>query len=119
MTAPQLLTRAALAEDIARTARDVPGVAFLRPGLAGLLRAGRPATSGATAVTSSSAGVRLRGGAGSSPLEVEVRLVAMRSRRTVEVARATRSAIEARLAALLPEQSAEATRVSVTVTGLV
>ncbi|MFF0275548.1 hypothetical protein [Streptomyces sp. NPDC004330] len=52
-------------------------------------------------------------------MEVEVRLVAMRSRRTVEVARATRSAVEARLAALLPEQSVEATRVSVTVTGLV
>ncbi|MEK9518554.1 hypothetical protein MIU24_03910 [Streptomyces venezuelae] len=119
MTAPQPLTRAALAEDIARTARDVTGVAFLRPGLAGLLRARRPAPAETTVATSSSAGVRLRGGAGTSPLQVEIRLVAVRSRRTVDVARATRSAVEARLAALLPAQTVGAAQVSVTITGLV
>ncbi|WP_261992757.1 hypothetical protein [Streptomyces sp. adm13(2018)] len=52
-------------------------------------------------------------------MQVEIRLVAVRSRRTVDVARATRSAVEARLAALLPAQTVGAAQVSVTITGLV
>ncbi|MER5963544.1 hypothetical protein [Streptomyces sp. NPDC002057] len=119
MTRSKPLTRAALADDIARTARNVPGVAFLRPGLSGLLRDGLPFASRATAASLSSAGVRLRGGDGTSPLQVEVRLVALRSNRAVDVARAARSAVEVRLAALLPAQTVGAARVSVTVTGLV
>ncbi|MFD4370691.1 hypothetical protein [Streptomyces sp. NPDC058486] len=119
MTRSQPLTRAALADDIARTARNVPGVAFLRPGLSGLLRAGLPVASRTTAASSSSAGVRVRGGDGTSPLQVEVRLVALRSRRSVDVARAARTAVEARLAALLPAQTVGAAQVSVTITGLV
>ncbi|WP_329285599.1 hypothetical protein [Streptomyces sp. NBC_00691] len=119
MTRPQPLTRSALADDIARAARNVPGVAFLRPGLSGLLRDGLRRPSPAAAASSSSAGVRVHGGDRTSPLRVEVRLVVLRSSRTVDVARAVRSVVEARLAALLPGRTAGAARVSVTVTGLV
>ncbi|MFE3294249.1 hypothetical protein [Streptomyces sp. NPDC059201] len=52
-------------------------------------------------------------------MQVEVRLVALRSRRSVDVARAARTAVEARLAALLPAQTVGAAQVSVTITGLV
>ncbi|MFG3039252.1 hypothetical protein ACGFYZ_20370 [Streptomyces sp. NPDC048330] len=107
------ISRAALTQEIARAVRDVPGVAFLRPGLADLLRAA-PASAD-TGGAHSGAGVRVRGGGG-APWHVEVRLVALSENRTVDVARAARRAVEALLDGLAAQEAARA-HVSVTVTG--
>ncbi|MFJ6728308.1 hypothetical protein ACIQPQ_25735 [Streptomyces sp. NPDC091281] len=125
-----------LAQDIARAVEQVPGVAFLRPGLGGRLRsvltraeAGPLLGAGAAAVegrgvgagpgTGSSAGVRLvRPGGGAGPWQVEIHLVARRQARTVDVARAARRTVQDHLAAVLPAEAGRA-RVTVTVTGLV
>ncbi|RSS82066.1 hypothetical protein EF919_39810 [Streptomyces sp. WAC02707] len=114
----QRIDRSALTEEIARTVLEVPGVAFLRPGLANLLGAAS-AASGADARQAgvSSAGVRVRGGA-DGPWHVEIRLVALHADRTLDVARAARRAVEEHLAALLPK-SAPRADVTVTVTGRV
>ncbi|MFF4873293.1 hypothetical protein ACIPQA_28035 [Streptomyces sp. NPDC090109] len=114
----QRIDRSALTEEIARTVLEVPGVAFLRPGLTNLLGGG-PATSGADGrrVGTSAAGVRVRGGA-DGPWHVEIRLVALHADRTLDVARAARRAVEERLDALLPGGVPRAD-VSVTVTGRV
>lgn len=107
-----------LGEDIARAVAELPGVAFLKPGLAGRLRTAlarpEPAVGGAA-----SAGVRLTRPNGDGGVwHVEVQFVALRRARTVDVARAARKAVEAQLAQALPAQ-AEAARITVTVTGLV
>ncbi|MEV7433688.1 hypothetical protein AB0465_35680 [Streptomyces griseoviridis] len=108
---------ATLTEEIARAVVEVPGVAFLKPGLSGLVRStlarGERGTGPATP-----SGVRLTRSGDGEPWRVEIHLVALRHSRTVDVARATRSAVEERMAALFPTEAAGA-RVSVTVTGLV
>ncbi|MFG2478927.1 hypothetical protein [Streptomyces fagopyri] len=109
-TAHTVLT--ALTEEVAKAVREVAGVAYLRPGVAQLLR-------GAVAPAGRPAGVRItRGGDGADPWNVEVRIVALSDTRALDVARATRAAVEACLTSSLPRETAPA-RVSVTVTGLV
>ncbi|MBN0043477.1 hypothetical protein JS756_05040 [Streptomyces actuosus] len=96
---------------------DVPGVAFLKPGLAARLRSAlsRPDPGTGRAPTS---GVRLATGAdGTGPWRVDVQVVALRRARSVDVARAVRATVERHLAARFPERPAP--RVTVTVTGLV
>ncbi|MEW2162785.1 Asp23/Gls24 family envelope stress response protein [Streptomyces sp. NPDC007084] len=103
-----------LTEALARTVLDVPGVAFLKPGLTDLLRSrtgAEPARPGAR-----TAGIRVTRREESEPWEVDVRIVARKERRSVDVARATRQAVEESLAVLLPDGKAS---VRVTVTGLV
>ncbi|NNN29683.1 hypothetical protein HLK59_04795 [Streptomyces sp. S3(2020)] len=106
-----------LTAEIARAVEDLPGVAFLRPGLGGRLRAAlvRPEPG---ADPASPAGVRLARPGGTGPWLVEIHLVARRAARTVDVARAARRTVEEQLSTALPGQSARA-RVTVTVTGLV
>ncbi|MFE1926479.1 hypothetical protein ACFW91_28455 [Streptomyces asoensis] len=117
MTAPLTSSaRTALAEKVAATVESVPGVAFLRPGLADRLRSTLPRSAPA-ADAAPVAGVRLTRPRGNGPWHVEIHVVALRQARTVEVARAVRDAVELRLAVLLPAPPAPT--VAVTVTGLV
>ncbi|MDG9694911.1 Asp23/Gls24 family envelope stress response protein [Streptomyces mutabilis] len=105
--------RDALAGTVARVAAEVPGVAFLRPGLAELIRGsartGTPRTAGRTP-----AGVRVTRGSGTGPWEVDVQLVVRRGHRALTVARAVRDAVSAALA-----RTAPGAQVTVTVTGAV
>ncbi|MEW2568829.1 hypothetical protein [Streptomyces sp. NPDC047070] len=131
-----------LAEEIARAVESVPGVAFLRPGLAGRLRstrvrpqrgtdgapaagvltAGGPATGvpmpGASMPGVSAAGVRLNRPDGTGRRHVEIHLVALKHARALDVARAARRRVEAHLVERFPAEPAPA-RVTVTVTGQV
>ncbi|PSM44929.1 hypothetical protein C6Y14_02140 [Streptomyces dioscori] len=137
-----------LAEEIARAVETVPGVAFLRPGLAGRLRptrgrpqrgkdaapaagaltAGAPTTGARTTAEVpttrvpmtgvSAAGVRLSGPDGTGRRHVEIHLVALRQSRALDVARAARRRVEAHLVERFPAEPAPA-RVTVTVTGQV
>ncbi|MFD4572739.1 hypothetical protein ACFWNK_19230 [Streptomyces sp. NPDC058417] len=131
-----------LTQNIARAVEQVPGVAFLRPGLGGRLRSvltraeagpllgagaaagegrgvGAGAGWGSSGASGSSAGVRLvRPGGGAGPWQVEIHLVARRQARTVDVARAARRTVQDHLAMALPAEAGRA-RVTVTVTGLV
>ncbi|MFE2296429.1 Asp23/Gls24 family envelope stress response protein [Streptomyces sp. NPDC059452] len=104
-----------LAEAAAGAAQDVPGVAFLRPGVVDLLRtravdrAPRPATgSGARAQ-----GVRVSRDAATGVWHIDIRLVLHRGHRALDVTRAVHAAT---LAALRAEPSVT---VRVTVTGVV
>ncbi|WP_405949511.1 hypothetical protein OG588_26725 [Streptomyces prunicolor] len=108
---------ATLTEEIARAVEDLPGVAFLKPGLTGLLRSALPRSDRSTAATAS-AGVRVSRPSGAEPWRVEISLVALRHVRGVDVARAARRTVEERVAALFPAETMPA-QVSVTVTGLV
>lgn len=104
-----------LTDDIARAVAELPGVAFLRPALAGRLRSAlaRQAAGGAAS------GVRLTPPREpDDPWRVEIHLVALADARTVDVARSARRTAEDRLAAALPADGARV-RATVTVTGLV
>ncbi|MFE7071476.1 hypothetical protein ACFU96_15485 [Streptomyces sp. NPDC057620] len=136
-----------LAEEIARAVESVPGVAFLRPGLAGRLRstrvrpprgtdgapaagvltAGGPTTGvpmsgasmpGVPMPGVSAAGVRLNRPDGTGRRHVEIHLVALKHARALDVARAARRRVEAHLVERFPAEPAPA-RVTVTVTGQV
>ncbi|MDI3098338.1 MULTISPECIES: hypothetical protein [Streptomyces] len=102
-----------LAATVARVTAEVPGVAFLRPGLAELIRGsartGAPATAGRTP-----AGVRVTRGSGAGPWEVDVQIVVHRDHRALTVARAVRDAVTAALA-----ERAPGAQVTVTVTNAV
>lgn len=76
----------------ADAARRVPGVAFLKPGLAGRLRASAARVGrGATRLHADpAAGVRVRPG---SPWAVEVHLVLRHGHRALDVTRAVRAAV--------------------------
>ncbi|MFD7296444.1 hypothetical protein ACFV9W_24420 [Streptomyces sp. NPDC059897] len=98
-----------LTADIARAVTDVPGVAFLKPDLAGRLRSALGGPSG----------VRLtppRGADGT--WRIEIQLVALARSRTVDVARAACRTAEEQLAKAVPDQRGRA-HVTVTITGLV
>ncbi|CAL9637806.1 Asp23/Gls24 family envelope stress response protein [Streptomyces sp. enrichment culture] len=94
--------RDALAGTVARVAADVPGVAFLRPGLADLFRSsargGPPGAGGRR----QAAGVRVGRASGSGPWEVDVQIVVRRDHRALTVARAVRDAVTEALAAKAP-----------------
>ncbi|MHB9855837.1 hypothetical protein ACSYGO_42250 [Streptomyces krungchingensis] len=108
---------ATLTEDIAETVQNVPGVAFLEPGITGLLRSALSA-AGPGAKGARPAGVRMDRPGRADPWHVEIELVARGDARSVDVARATRAAVQDRLASLFPAEPAPA-HVTVTVTGLV
>ncbi|MFG2547574.1 Asp23/Gls24 family envelope stress response protein [Streptomyces sp. NPDC048232] len=102
--------RDALAGTVARVTADVPGVAFLRPGLADLVRG--PARTGAPrAAGRAPAGVRVTRASGAGPWEVDVQIVVHRDHRALTVARAVRDAVTAALAGTAP-----GAQVTVTVT---
>ncbi|MEU1047333.1 Asp23/Gls24 family envelope stress response protein [Streptomyces sp. NPDC005897] len=105
--------RDALADTVARVAADVPGVAFLRPGLVDLLRApartGPPRAAGRTP-----AGVRVSRASGAQPWEVDVQIVVHRDHHALTVARAVRDAVAAALSGAAP-----GVQVTVTVTNAV
>ncbi|MEB8337570.1 hypothetical protein [Streptomyces endophyticus] len=106
-----------LTDAIARAVADVPGVAFLKPDLAGRLRSALahpvpPAGAGPS-------GVRLTPPRGADdPWHIEIQLVALAHSRTVDVARAARRAAEEHLAMAVSDQGTRA-HVTVTVTGLI
>jgi len=102
-----------LVEEVATAVTGVPGVAFLRPGLADRLRTtpSRPAPDSGGA-----AGVRLTRPDGEGPWYVEIHVVTLRQARAVDVARGVRDAVGHRLGVLAPAEPSP--RVTVTVTGL-
>ncbi|MET8485519.1 Asp23/Gls24 family envelope stress response protein [Streptomyces tendae] len=105
--------RDALAGTVARVAADVPGVAFLRPGLVDLfrpaVRTGPPRDAGRAP-----AGVRVSRASGAGPWEVDVQIVVRRDHRALAVARAVRDAVTAALSGAAPDA-----QVTVTVTNAV
>jgi hypothetical protein len=106
----------ALTEEIARTVEGVPGVAFLRPGLAGRLRSALPRPQEGR-VRTPTAGVRLSRPGGAEPWHVEIHLVALGQARALDVARAARRSVEAYLLSMFPSEASA--HVTVTVTGRV
>ncbi|MFD6328135.1 Asp23/Gls24 family envelope stress response protein [Streptomyces niveus] len=98
---------------LARAAADaverVPGVAFLRPGLADLVRASYASRD------RRKSGIRVRPGAVPGSWRIEVQFVARRTHRTLDVTRAVREAV---LGVAEAGESGPVT-VTVTVTGLV
>lgn len=105
----------AMKDRLARAAGDaveqVPGVAFLRPGLADLVRASYASRD------RRKSGVRVRPGEGPDAWRIEVQFVARRTHRTLDVTRAVREAV---LGIAEAGDSGRITlSVSVTVTGLV
>ncbi|MFJ9728712.1 Asp23/Gls24 family envelope stress response protein [Streptomyces sp. NPDC101209] len=109
-------THTTLVEEAAVAAESVPGVAFLKPGLAERLRSAlsRPAPPAGRART---AGVRMTADGDGGSWHVEIQVVVDRQARAVDVARAVRDRVRDRLAALTPARPAPT--VTVTVTGRV
>lgn len=81
--------RSLLAREIARSVVEVPGVAFLNPGLTALLRPFEPRTADPALPS----GVRVNGHHGAEPMRIDVRIVVLRHSRPADVARATRRAV--------------------------
>ncbi|WP_369205483.1 Asp23/Gls24 family envelope stress response protein [Streptomyces sp. PU-14G] len=99
---------------VAAAALQVPGVAFLKPGLAGRLRASASALARAgrgsdRRQTEPTAGVRVRPG---SPWTAEVYIVLQRGHRALDVTRGVRSAV-------VDSFGETPVRVTVTVSGMV
>ncbi|MFH8992602.1 Asp23/Gls24 family envelope stress response protein [Streptomyces sp. NPDC017940] len=91
------------------------GVAFLRPGLAGLLRSS--VGLGAARGGAGASGVRVRRHKGSEGLDIQVYVVLNRGHRALDVTRAVRSAV---LDALRTEAGDNGSaQIEVTVTGVV
>ncbi|OIK26409.1 hypothetical protein [Streptomyces malaysiense] len=109
--------QAGLVEDVARVVEGVPGVAFLKPGLAARLRSALSRPDAGTG-RASIAGVRLTPGPdGTAGRHVDVQVVVVRGVRAVDVARAVRSAVEEHLAVRFP--GGPGCRVTVTISGRV
>ncbi|NHI06259.1 hypothetical protein STPH2_1622 [Streptomyces sp. KO7888] len=106
--------RDAVAGTVARVAAGVPGVAFLRPGLADLFRRSSARTASRAAAGGTPAGVRVSRASGAGPWEVDVQIVVHRDHRAVAVARAVRDAVTAALS-----EAAPGAQVTVTVTNTV
>ncbi|MGI5447174.1 Asp23/Gls24 family envelope stress response protein [Streptomyces sp. CA-243310] len=105
---------------IGRAVLTVAGVAFLRPGLSGLLRASASgiAWRGVARTPGAAPGVRVERGATGQVVSAEVEVVLHRSYRAVDVTRAVREAVRA--AVREPSTPVPVTvRVTVTVTGIV
>ncbi|WP_243878236.1 hypothetical protein [Streptomyces sp. SUK 48] len=97
---------------LAQTVQEVPGVAFLKPGVTHRLRSAR---SGPPPVNMSPAGLRISRSTSSGRWKIEVQIVARAEARALDVTRATRTAIDACLAAA----TAGSAQVTITVTGIV
>ncbi|MCQ4206923.1 hypothetical protein [Streptomyces longispororuber] len=110
-------TPATLVEEIARAVTDVPGVAFLKPDLAGRLRSAL-ATPERTSHTAAPPGVRLvRPQHPDGTWHIDIKLVAYSRTRAVDVARAARRAVTTCVASAASENAT--VRVTVTVTGMI
>ncbi|GGV31325.1 hypothetical protein [Streptomyces spectabilis] len=105
-----------LVEAVAAAVGEVPGVAFLRPGLAERLRAAASARRVDSAPTAPTSAVRVRGASGGG-ITLEVFVVAHRGRRALDVTRAVREA--ATRAARTVMSARVPVHVSVTVSGIV
>ncbi|MFE7975686.1 Asp23/Gls24 family envelope stress response protein [Streptomyces shenzhenensis] len=110
-----------LTERIAQAVAGVPGVAFLRPGLAGLLRSSVAArvTGHRVNPEESRAKSAVRVGQGSAPgtLAIEVSVVLRRGHRAVDVTREIRAAVRRTVPA--EAENRPPARVTITITGLV
>ncbi|MEU1486566.1 hypothetical protein [Streptomyces sp. NPDC005752] len=106
----------ALTDEVAEAVLAVEGVAFLKPGVARQLRTALAPTAESASVRTS--GLRMKRKNSDSPWNVDVQIVSLREARAVDVARATRLAVEACLAAMCPEVPTAQARITVTVTGL-
>ncbi|WP_030677266.1 hypothetical protein [Streptomyces sp. NRRL B-1347] len=108
-----------LVEAVAEAVGEVPGVAFLRPGLAERLRAAATATRRVnSAPTASTSGIRIPPGSrDGGRLSVEVFVVVHRGHRAVDVTRAVREAATRAARTTLPAKVL--VHVSVTVSGIV
>ncbi|MBM7172095.1 Asp23/Gls24 family envelope stress response protein [Streptomyces sp. G44] len=109
-----------LTDTVARAVLDTAGVAFLRPGLAQLLRASSPLSRVRTASpgagrSAHSSGVRVTRLGGTGWWHVEVYVVLHRGHRAVDVTRSVRAAVTEALCGA----TGAPLQVSVTVTGLV
>jgi hypothetical protein len=105
-----------LTEQIADAIVDVPGVAFLRPGLAGLLRAsatGRGEFSGRGARSA----VRVRQTRPPGALAIDVSVVLRSSPRAIDLTRAVRAAVLETIRARVGTDVRA--HVTITVTGLI
>ncbi|MEU6122135.1 Asp23/Gls24 family envelope stress response protein [Streptomyces sp. NPDC047123] len=112
------LESAAPAAAVREAVLGTPGVAFLRPGLAELLRAANPlAGRQAPAATPSArtSAVRVTRDGGTDRWHVEVYVVLGRGHRALDVTRAVRAAVTGALRRTTGEERPP--RVSVTVTG--
>ena len=107
------MTTHSLGAALAETVQAVPGVAFLTPGVTDRLRS---APAGSRVGGASPAGVRISRAGGTGQLNVDVRIVTRTHTRALDVTRATRTAVTARLSAAHP---AETAHITVTVTGTV
>ncbi|MFE3249322.1 Asp23/Gls24 family envelope stress response protein [Streptomyces sp. NPDC059209] len=106
------VTRDRLALAAADAVERVPGVAFLRPGIADLVRASYASRDRRRS------GIRVRPGADPSSWHIEVQFVARRTHRTLDVTRAVREAVLGAVAEAGDSRRTDVT-VTVTVTGLV
>jgi len=105
-----------LTEHIAEAVAGVPGVAFLRPGLAGLLRAS-PSGKGMLSGRGARSAVRITRTRTPRSLAIEVSVVLRSSPRALDLTRAVRAAVlETVRTQLGPDVQA---RVTINVTGLI
>ncbi|MGW0904890.1 hypothetical protein [Streptomyces sp. NPDC002853] len=93
------------------------GVAFLRPGLADLLRSSAVLRRGLPSTPAGSAGVQVRREKDGGGWSVEVYVVLHRGRRTLDVTRAVRAAAAEAVGLVTGDPGTP--RITVTVTGLV
>ncbi|MEU6992890.1 Asp23/Gls24 family envelope stress response protein [Streptomyces sp. NPDC046465] len=107
------LTPGARADAVREAVLGTPGVAFLRPGLAELLRASNLLTRG----PARTAGVRLTRDGGSGRWHADIHVVLHRGHRAVDVTREVRAAVAEALGGTAGDASLP--RVTVTVTGRV
>ncbi|MFC8131229.1 Asp23/Gls24 family envelope stress response protein [Streptomyces sp. NPDC057302] len=106
-----------LADAVKEAVLGTPGVAFLRPGLADLLRSSALLRRGLPSTPAGSAGVQVRRQKDTEDWSVEVYVVLRRGRRALDVTREVRSAAADAVRRVTGVATAPA--VTVTVTGLV
>ncbi|MGR8012091.1 Asp23/Gls24 family envelope stress response protein [Streptomyces hypolithicus] len=124
--------RAQLEGAAAAAALAVPGVAYLRPGLADVLRgAAAQRLGGAESGAGAGAGAGSRSGSGSGGVRarvaegagaawlIKVQLAVVRGHRALDVTRAVRTAVEAAAVTVTGGGAPRAVAVRVTVTGIV
>lgn len=100
--------------ELAHVVQEVPGVAFLAPGLRSRLRALR-ATSPLARPGDDTPGIIVSAPSGESRTTVEIRLICRSDRRTLDTTRAVREAVDHHLTTRYP---GDEFRIIVTVTGV-
>ncbi|MET8941097.1 hypothetical protein ABZ329_30200 [Streptomyces rubiginosohelvolus] len=100
--------------ELAHVVREVPGVAFLAPGLRSRLRALR-ATSPLARPGDDTPGITVSAPSGDTRTTVEIRLICRSDRRTLDTTRAVREAVDHHLTTRYPGDDF---RIIVTVTGV-